>query len=160
MAVPRKNLFYRSEIVPLLKSTDKDWYYTTYLTGQSGQQDILLILEEVNAYSHQAYSDTKLIKLLPRNARISTRDGLATFMYYFELYLRQGRLHHISDYKKIKGNENYLNLIKTMWENAEDALLKSARYRNLGLYDRYKLKQVYKPENLQEIKSFFVGTAV
>lgn len=157
--LPRKNLFNRSLVVAHLAPPDKDTYYALYLTGPMGQQDIVMLLEELNAYTHAAISDVKLVGLMPARSKGSGRDGLASLMYYLELYLREARLQHESDYNVIRSSSDYLRVIKAMWENAEEALLKTAPYPNLGIYDRYKLKQVYNAKNLEEIKLLFDGSS-
>ena len=154
---PRKNLFPRSEIARYLKAPDMDTYHSMYLTGASGNQDICMVLEELNAYTFTLYTEVNLNKHMPKKMKNTTRDGLGTFMLYLELYLKHARTEKQADYEKLKSDAAGLSIIKRLWENAEDALVKSIPCRNLGIYDRYKLKQVYDEANLSEIKSLFEG---
>ncbi len=158
--VKRHDLFYRSEIAKYLKSSEKDNYYKTYLTGRSGQQGVLLLLDEVNAYTFSAIGDTNVRHTMSENQFMSTRDGLATFMYYLQLYLYHARTEVPQDYKKIKQDKKYVKLIKTLWENAEMAMLYTSPYKNLGINDIPKLEQVVSKKYMDEIKTFFEGTGV
>ena len=86
---------------------------------------------------------------------IGARDGLATFMRYLQLYLHHGRLERQNDYRAIVENPEYLRLIKTLWENAEAALVASYKYRALGIDDREKLERVYDSAMMRELDLAF-----
>ncbi len=156
--VTTKDLFYRNEIGKYIKDKESDFYYDTYLTGDSGKQDILLLLDEVNAYTFSVISGVHFSHTLDKYTFNTTRDGISTFMYYLELYLYHARTQVPNDYKKIKYDDDYLFLIKTLWENAEDSLIYSSSYKNLGINDIDILKKVYSKDNINEIVLLFYNT--
>ena len=86
---------------------------------------------------------------------INSRGGLLSFMFYLELYLYHGRTKKEVDYNKIKNSENYLKTIKILWENAEDALIKSAEHQKMYEKNKYRLKNIYYENNLLELKLLY-----
>ncbi|HUV07957.1 MAG TPA: hypothetical protein VMX75_09525, partial [Spirochaetia bacterium] len=157
-SVTRHNLYSRSEVGAYLQPEERDDYYEIYLTGKGGAQDFLVLLDEVNAYTFSLISATNLQKFF--DGTINSRDGLATFMLYLELYLHHGRTKVEGDYRKIKNNPEYLKLIKTLWENAENALIESAPYSHLAVDDEPKWRRVYEEANLNELKLLYEGTGL
>ena len=58
-----------------------------------------------------------MVSLLSEGVTTSTRDGLAAFMRFTQLYLYHGRTVKKTDYAKIKADKETLKTIKTLWEN-------------------------------------------
>ena len=126
----------------------------------SGNQDILVLLDEFNAYTFSLITETDLFRFMKENAGMSGRDGLLAFMYFLELYLKHGRANDLEDYNRIKNDFEYLDAIKTLWENAENALIASAPYNRLGMYDKYRLKRIYQKESIVELLELFEGSGI
>lgn len=152
-----KKFFYRDKIGRYLTGSERDGYYDAYLTGDCGQQDLPVLLDEVNAYTFDVYCGVYYINYQP-DVWSSTRDGLATFMHYLQLYLYHARTVETAAYARLKDDGEYLSAIKALWENAEDALWKSAPYEQLGIEDKVKLKKVYSKEYLDEVTMLFEGS--
>ncbi len=156
LTVTDKKLFYRSEIGGELDDEDKSYmYYETYLTGDSGNQDILLLLEELNAYTHGLNTAVQFADMLPANMTVTERDGPSVFMYYLEMYLRKARLDYPEQWKKIYTDADYLNLMQAMWARAEETLKAALKFPQLGIKDKAALKKVYAGKNIGEMTQTF-----
>lgn len=156
LTVTDKKLFYRAEIGDELDDEDKSYmYYETYLTGDSGNQDILLLLEELNAYTHGLNSAVQFEDMLPANMTVTERDGPAVFMYYLEMYLRKARKDYPEQWKKIYTDADYLNLMQAMWARAEKTLMAALKFPRLGMKDKAALKKVYAEKNIGEMTQTF-----
>lgn len=154
--VKMKNLFYRSEIGEYLDDFDKQQsYYELYLTGDSGNQDLLILLDEVNAYIHSLNSTICFIDLISKNIIQSDRDGLATFMYYLELYLKKARSSHAEQWEQIYNDSEYLTLIDSLWKRAESVFKNALKYPRLGMQDKFIIKKVYDKKNINELTETF-----
>jgi len=148
-------LFNRGEIGLYIPVPERDEYFQQYLEGPSGQQDITMVLEELDAYTQGTITDSKLVDYMNENERQSTRDGVATFMYYTELYVKRGREAHPTHWRKMAGDPAYLTLIQRLWQRAEDTLKPIMTEPRLGLRDGAILAKVYSPESLAEMKLLF-----
>ena len=154
--VPQKHMFYRSEIAQYLDSWDKGMsYYEIYLKGDSGKQDITVLLDELNAYIHSTNTSVKFVDLNPRNLIQSERDGLATFMYYVELYLKKARLSHTKQWESICSDEEYMSLLKSLWQRAEETMESALKYPQLGQQDKFIIKKIYESQNINELVKTF-----
>lgn len=154
----RRDLFYRNEIGQLLEKSERGGYYRTYLTGDSGKQDFLVLLDELNAYARGLLTAARLSHLMPKNMSSSDRDGLATMMYYTQLYVRQARLQHPATWDTLSREKAYLGLVQKLWLNAEAALSEACAQERLGLNDGAILKKVYASEQIGELQRLFEVT--
>jgi hypothetical protein len=153
-----RDLFHRNEIGQLLEKSEHGSYYRTYLTGASGKQDLLLLLDELNAYARGVLTAARLRHLLPDNMSSSDRDGLATMMYYTQLYLKQARLQHPAVWDILAQDKTYLGLVQQLWLNAEAALGEACAQQRLGIDDGTILEKVYADEQLAELQRLFAVT--
>ncbi len=151
-SVPAMGLFPRSEILPSLpQELQTSGYASTYLTGQSGSQDIVNLLDELNAYTFSAIVDRTVVNQMTGLASVSSRDGVLTFMLYTEAYLQVCRENHPGDYAKLL-DSTIPDLIITLWDRAERALKLSQGDPRLGQQDTIIRPHVYAPERMQEIE--------
>jgi len=156
LEVPRhQSLFYRDEIGQLLEKSERGNYYNTYLTGDSGKQDLLVLLDELNAYARGLLTAARLGHLLPENMSSSDRDGLATMMYYTQLYVMQARLQHPAVWNTLAQDKAYLELVQRLWLNAEAALREACSQQRLGINDGTILAKVYAAGQLGELQRLF-----
>jgi hypothetical protein len=151
LRVKRLRNFPRSEILEVHVDRDSDPYAKTYLEGEAGAQGFNSLLDEYNAYAHSLASRYCTRDLLDANARVSSRDGILTFMYYVEVYLQLARTRHRADYTAILSDEGHRRMIVTVWDRAELWLRRSADEPRLGVIDESIAKWVYAPERLDEI---------
>lgn len=155
-----RRTFDRDVIGRYLTEGEKDQYYGTYLTGTSGAQDLRLLLDELNAYTHGLTTATRLVGEQGPGTTTSARDGLVTFLYYLELYLRHARTVEPRVWARLRQGEQWLRLIDDLWRNAERALLESAPHRSLGIADGPRLRKVYAAAQIGELQQLFGGTAI
>jgi hypothetical protein len=118
-SVPAMNLFPRSEILNSLPPDMQTLgYANTYLTGQSGGQDIVNFLDEFNAYTFTTLVDTAVLRYLTGLGSISSRDGVLAMMLFVQEYLKVARERHPTDYEKIISLP-VAELTVILWDRAE-----------------------------------------
>ena len=88
---------------------------------------------------------------LPPGSSTSARDGILTFMYYVELYLKVARTNHPDDYAEILADPAHVTLILTIWDRAEFWLGLTAGNPELGISDDLIATWTYATDNLMEI---------
>lgn len=165
-ALEHAQLFNRSDVAALLDSRDRNFMYVSaYLTGGQGARDLLPLLDELNAYTHQAITAAALVPFI-RNWEgehhlkplMAERDGVAAFLYYTELYLRLARTQHDDLYSEFLAR--WKPLLATLWGDAEAALKAAYPADELGVYDQFLLNKVYTPDNFAEIAPFLEDPAL
>lgn len=138
-----------------------DFYADTYLNGdptdgtfESGDQGFNLLLEEVLQYSNSlavgyAYADQR-----GAGRSVSDRDGMLTFLWYTERYLRMARLDYPSAYEHLVNGDGgrWRQLILTIWGRAWLYLEATESLPGLGIDDDAIMPLVMNPELLSEIE--------
>ncbi len=141
--------FDRSEILTRHPDPAGDFYANTYLTGQSGAQGFNTLLDEYNAYTHSLVSRYCTRDTI--QGATSARDGILTFMWYVETYLKIAREEHGADYQAIVNDPAHVELILTVWDRAEHWLAITANEPSLGIGDDALETRVYEAANIDEI---------
>lgn len=144
--------FARSEILAFHADPSSDFYAMVYLEGFSGSQGFNNLLDEYNAYVHSLASKYCTRDSLAGGVRTSAKDGILTFMYYVELYLKVARMNHPDDYAEIVGDPAHIEMILAVWDRAEFWLEITASHPELGLNDAMIRSWTYDPANLMEIE--------
>lgn len=138
-----------------------DFYADTYLNGdptdgnfESGDQGFNLLLEEVLQYSNSlavgyAYADQR-----SAGSSVSDRDGMLTFLWYTERYLRMARLDYPDAYEHLVNGDGgrWRQLILTIWGRAWLYLEATESLPGLGIEDEMVMPLVMNPELLSEIE--------
>jgi len=138
-----------------------DFYADTYLNGdptdgtfESGDQGFNLLLEEVLQYSNSlavgyAYADQR-----SAGRSVSDRDGMLTFLWYTERYLRMARLDYPAAYEHLVNGDagRWRQLILTIWGGAWLYLEATDSLPGLGIEDDMILPLVTNSELLSEIE--------
>ena len=153
IVTPELANFPRSEILGIHADPSADMYSDTYLTGQSGSQGFNSLLDEYNAYVHSLASKYCTRDALSQGMSTSARDGILTFMYYVELYLKLARTVHTDDYAEILADTDHVNLILTVWDRAEFWLAVTNGTPSLGIDDDEISAWTYAPDNVAEIEA-------
>ncbi len=143
--------FDRSEILSRHPDASGDFYASTYLEGASGAQGFNTLLDEYNAYTHSLASRHCTRDYLG-GASTSARDGILTFMWYVETYLKIAREEHTADYRAIQNDPAHVEMILTVWDRAEYWLEVTADEPGLGIDDDALKARVYEADNLDEIE--------
>jgi len=151
-SAPSMGLFPRSEILNSLPPDMQSLgYASTYLTGGSGGQDLVSLLDEFNAYTFTTLVDTAILPYMTGLASCSSRDGVLAMMLFTEEYLRVAREQHPGDYIKIMTSP-LRDLIVILWDRAERTLKMAEGDPRLGHQDQAIRAHVYAPERLLEIR--------
>ncbi len=131
-----------------------DSYARIYLTGTSGKQGLNMLVEELVQYVHglataSAVEGNRGAKY--QNASSSERDGVLTFLWYLQRYLRLARTEHPKTYAKLLADDCWRGLLLDLWGRAWLYLDRTAKMPRLGI-DAAELEAlVRKPELLGEI---------
>lgn len=126
-----------------------DHYYDTYLTGNGSDQGFDMVLEETVQYVNSlatAYAFQDFVR-----GSISALDGLLTFLWYTERYLRMARLQYPDDYARIT-DPCWREAILTVWGRAWWILEEARENGSLGVDEEALFELVRDPELLGEIQ--------
>ena len=146
----RLDNFFRSEILDRHPNPSDDFYADTYLTGSSGAQGFNTLLDEYNAYTHSLAS-RHCIRDQFGGGSTSARDGILTFMWYVETYLKIAREDHPDDYDDILADDDTIDVILDVWDRAEHWLAITENDDSLGIDDDRIAELTYDPANVSEI---------
>jgi hypothetical protein len=141
---------------------DCDNYADTYLDGdpddatfQGGDQGFNLLFEELVQYVNSlavgyAFQDV----YMAGGRRVSERDGLLTFLWYTERYLRMARTDFPSAYDHLLNGDSgrWRRAILTVWGRAWLYLEQTASLSALGIHDDVIEGFVNDPDLLDEIE--------
>jgi hypothetical protein len=119
------------EIAGKFKADDS--YVQTYLRrgAASSADDLLYLLDELNAYSHDLTSATKLVDLHKRDGQVDHRAGLAALMSFLMHYVEVARERKAPTWEGLRRPE-VKTVIETLWQQAESALVGSLAIRGFG----------------------------
>jgi hypothetical protein len=115
-----------------------DMYVQTYLRpgAASSSADFRFLLDELNAYSHDLNSATKLISLRrPEHGAVGHRDGLAGLMSFVMSYVDTARQSVPGTWENLQRAE-VRETVETLWTQAETALASSCTIPGFGQDDR------------------------
>lgn len=134
-----------------------DFYGDVYLDGNpddqvfdGGDQGFNSVLEETLQYVNSlatAYAFQEYI-----GGSTSALDGILTFLWYIERYLRMARLQYPRAYAKLADDPCYRNAILTIWGRAWIMLEAAEGIGALGINDAALFQLVRDPELLGEIQ--------
>jgi hypothetical protein len=115
------------------KFNQDDSYVQTYLRrgAASSADDLRYLFDELNAYSHDLASATKLVGLNRKDAQADHRAGLAALMSFLMQYVEVARERKPSTWEGLRRAE-IKNLIETLWRQAESTLVASLDVRGFG----------------------------
>lgn len=136
---------------PGTAGADCDFYATTYLTGNSGNQGFNMLFEEAVQYVNSlatgyAFNDFNVWSS-------SERDGILTFLWYIERYLYRARTKYPDTYAFLSESECWRSAILTLWGRAWLFLATTEGMSTLGIADDLIEPLVADPLLLKEIQS-------
>lgn len=126
-----------------------DMYVRTYLKpGEaSSSTDFRFLLDELNAYSHDVATSTKLTSLIrPEHGQVGHRDGLAALMTFVMSYTDMARQSVPATWANLQRPEVRQTVV-TLWNQAEAALAVACTIPAFGQDDRRSLAFLSDPEN-------------
>jgi hypothetical protein len=157
IAVPQLTTWPRSEILQYITDTTTQQYDQTYLTGEQGTYDAVFLFEELNAYCNGLAAITAVGDQI--TSQISARDGVAAHLYYLELYLRDGRTAHATDYAALQADPSWMKLVRYEWARGHYWDAQAQPNPELDIGSGPIWAHVNDPSNLDEIRQFTGETA-
>jgi hypothetical protein len=127
-----------------------DQYADTYLEGDSGAQGFDMLFEEMHQYVNSLATGYAFHDYMSSSR--SEMDGILTFMWYLERYLRMARLEYPQDYSTLVDDACWREAILTMWGRAWLMLSAAEGHDTLGISEEALFELVRTPELLEEIQ--------
>jgi hypothetical protein len=132
--LPRQHLV--SQFYPPREIASKfkpDSYVQTYLRrgAASSADNVVYLLDELNAYSHDLASASKLVGLKMRDGEVDHRAGLAALMAFLLEYVEVARERKAATWEGMRRPE-IKRLLETLWAQAESTLIASLPIRGFG----------------------------
>lgn len=157
-------LFPKTEIYQDIENPDR--FDTTYLDPNEkfnsngteighGNIDIVIILDELNAYTISVETAIALEKFYKTNSFHDVRYGLLKQMSHLQLYLIRCKKKHPDDWEYIIGHKGFAFLILKLWQRAErfEKIVKNDFRFNLNA-DAVE-EAVYSSKNYSIIEEFY-----
>lgn len=126
-----------------------DTYVQTYLLpgAASSADDLIYLLDELNAYTHDLYTASRIRSLSAGPAaRIGRRDGLTALMSFFKRYAEEARRRDTDAWAELKRPETR-KLLLTLWVQAEGVLSEACLKPGSGLDDGHSIKALCAPDS-------------
>lgn len=126
-----------------------DTYVQTYLLpgAASSADDLIYLLDELNAYTHDLYTASRIRALSAGpGARIGRRDGLTALMSFFKRYAEEARQRDTAAWAELKRPETR-KLLLTLWVQAEGVLAEACLKPGSGLDDSHSIKALCAPDS-------------
>jgi hypothetical protein len=134
-----------------------DSYVDVYLTGdptndefEGGDQGFNSVLEETLQYVNSLATSYAFQEYI--GGAVSSMDGILTFLWYVERYLRMARLEYPDAYAKLSEDPCWREAILTVWGRAWIMLEAAEGNDSLGIDDEELFELVRDPELLGEIQ--------
>lgn len=110
-----------------------DAYVQTYLRrgSASSADDFMYLLDELNAYSHDLNSATKLVALHKGGGQADHRAGLAALMSFLMSYVDGAREGKAQTWQGLQ-RPQVKQAVRTLWGQAETVLTNSMSVRGMG----------------------------
>lgn len=135
-----------------------DSYARIYLDGDpadaafdSGDQGLDMLMEEAVQYVNSLATDYAFSDQARSGSQISARDGILTFLWYVERYLRMLRVDHPATYDVVMADPCWRELILSVWGRAWLYLDATEGITALGIDDAELEALVLDPDLLDEI---------
>jgi hypothetical protein len=134
-SVPRQHVLSRfyppREIASKFRSDDS--YVQTYLRrgAATSADDLMFLLDEMNAYSHDLASATKLVDLHKGEGQVDHRAGPAALMAFLMQYVEVARERKQPTWEGLQRVE-IKSLIAVLWQQAETTVVASLPIRGFG----------------------------
>lgn len=133
-----EKFFAPKEIAGQMAKRFKDpLFIDTYLKpgSASSADNFMFLLDELNAYSHDLNTATKLTSVHTGDSRPDHRDGLAAMMAFVTAYAEDARKNHPETWKGLNEPET-AKVINVLWKQAETVMAASCGIPDFGTNDR------------------------
>jgi hypothetical protein len=152
ISTPVMTTWQKGEILQYITDGSTQTYDQTELQGQEGSYDGIFLFDDMDSACEGLAAATAVGDQL--TYPMPARDGVAAHLYYLELYLKDGRTAHASEYATIKADASWQKLVRYEWARGRFWDAQAAPNANLQLAAAPIWAHVDDPANLQEIQLF------
>lgn len=152
LSVPAMTTWQQGEIMQYITDGSTQTYDQTELQGQEGTYDGVFLFDDVDCAAEALATATAVGDQL--TYQLPARDGVAAHLYYMELYLKDGRTNHATDYAAIKADPGWQKLVRYEWARGHFWDAQATPNANLQSAAAPIWTHIDDPANLQEIQLF------
>ncbi len=152
ISVPVVTTWPQGEILQYITDGSTQTYDQYELQGQEGTYDGVFLFDDLDSACEGLAAATAVGDQL--SYQVPARDGVAAHLYYLELYLKDGRAAHPTEYAAIKGDPSWQKLVRYEWARGHFWDAQAAPDANLQLAAAPIWTHIDDPANLQEIELF------
>lgn len=120
--------------------------------GEEGTYDGIFLFDDLDSACNGLAAATAVGDQIASG--ISARDGLAAHLYYLELYLRDGRLGHPTEYATMQADPTWQKLVRYEWARGHFWDGQAAPNVNLEIAVAPIWANIDLPASLAEIQTF------
>ncbi len=152
LSVPVMTTWQQGEIMQYISDGSTQTYDQTELQGQEGTYDGIFLFDDVDTAAEALATATAVGDQL--TYALPARDGVAAHLYYMELYLKDGRTNHASEYAALKADPGWQKLVRYEWARGHFWDAQATPNANLQVAAAPIWAHIVDPANLQEIQLF------
>lgn len=119
IVLPRQ-FFARDQILQYIPDGEFTGMASAYLTGASGAQDLMTLLDEINAYTRGLRGNLALASLMPDDRDLAWR--LLQVLYFTELYFRHAQERETDQYRTLCECPELAMIIGRLFSNARSEI--------------------------------------
>ncbi|MBM4358145.1 MAG: hypothetical protein FJ096_08535 [Deltaproteobacteria bacterium] len=151
VVVPKLNFFPRNKILAEVQAGGSvtPSYDSTYLKGSQGELAFIYLADELTAYINGLACVAAVVDHLEQGS--SFRDGVASHLYYLEVYLRVARTQYPTLYATWKADPSWQKYVRLAWARGHYWYDRALPYPLLGSKDAPIWARVQDPTNREEI---------
>jgi hypothetical protein len=142
----------QGEILQYITDASTQTYDQTELQGQEGTYDGVFLFDDIDCAAEALATATAVGDQL--TYALPARDGVAAHLYYMELFLKDGRSNHATDYAAIKADPTWQKIVRYEWARGYFWDGQAMANANLQLAAAPIWTHIEDPANLQEIQLF------
>ncbi|HTQ45736.1 MAG TPA: hypothetical protein VMI75_23430 [Polyangiaceae bacterium] len=152
ISAPVMTTWQQGEILQYITDDSTQTWDQAELQGQEGTYDGIFLFDDLDSACEGLAAATAVGDQL--TYAVPARDDVAAHLYYMELYLKDGRLSHASEYATIKADANWQKLVRYEWARGHFWDAQGTPNANLQLAVAPIWTHIDDPANLQEIQLF------
>lgn len=152
ISVPVVTTWQQGEILQYITDASTQFYDQAELQGEEGTYDGIFLFDDLDSACEGLAAATAVGDQL--QYQVPARDGVAAHLYYIELYLKDGRTAHATEYAAIKADPNWQKLVRYEWARGHFWDGQAAPNANLQTAAAPIWTHIDDPANLQEIQLF------
>lgn len=152
ISVPVMTTWAQGEILQYITDGSTQMYDQNELQGEEGTYDGVFLFDDMDSAADGLAAATAVGDQL--TYQVPARDGVAAHLYYLELYLKDGRTAHASQYAAIQADPSWQKLVRYEWARGHFWDGQASPNANLQLAAAPIWTHITDAANLQEIQLF------